>query len=170
MSGIQLALQLAQALGIPFNMMSCSEPKPSCRAFLAANVRTQPTHWHATMEDQIKSAPCTLHRHSINGCNAKPAGADVSVAGTPCHPFSTQLAGRYSKGKVQEHQEYEIAMKLFLQWMRTFEPAFTVFEQVPGFTKPMEAGGTETAYDRPVRFCPQITKLMSQGSSSSIVK
>ena len=138
-------------------MMSCSEPKPSCRVFIAQNVRTQPTHWFTTMEDQISGASCILHRKSVCGCNASPTVADVSVAGTPCHPFSTQLAGRFAKGKVESHREFQVAMALFLRWMTAFQPAFTVFEQVPGFDKPIEAGGTETAYQRPARFCPQIT-------------
>ena len=131
-------------------MMSCSDPKHHCRKFVELNVGARATHWFTTMEEQIQGSACALHPTAVGGCQGAPMEADLAIAGTPCHPFSTQLAGRCSVGKVENHKEFQVAMELFLRWMVTFEPACTIFEQVPGFDKPIQAGGAETPLDRPL--------------------
>ena len=130
-------------------MMSVSEPKKCCQAFVAANV-SQPTHWFATMEDQTANKACKLHPRSLatGGCRAMPEQADLGMAGTPCHPFSSQNAARFQVGAVEDHPEYGVAMSSFLAWLRQFEPRCTVFEQVPGFRMPFSKGSSDTPMSR----------------------
>ena len=114
-----------------------------------ANVN-EPTHWFRTMEDQTANRPCELHVNSrvAGGCRAMPVQADFAMAGTPCHPFSSQNGSRFLQGAVEGHAEYGIAMSSFLDWLKAFEPKCTVFEQVPGFLMPMSKGSSDTPYNR----------------------
>ena len=102
-----------------------------------------------------------------------PVEADLGMAGTPCHPFSVQAAGRFAAGTVEDHPEYGVAMSSFLDWLQVFEPRCTVFEQVPGFKMPIYKGASESPYGRclvpncpaHVMHCP----LYSSSNSTRIV-
>ncbi len=108
----------------------------------------KPTHWFRTLTDQSRSKPCTYHPCSVQ-CNGAPEEVDFGICGTPCHPYSTQRAGRWAAtgaSSVTAHSEYSVAMSDFFEWFSVFTPRSVVFEQVMGFDKPLYAGATETPY------------------------
>ena len=137
-----------QALGLPYSMMSASEPMMDCYDFVRANLRQAPTHWFRSLDDQVACTSCALHPERALGCQASPEECDLAVAGTPCHPYSVMHSARFKAGTVEAHKEYEVSMRSFLHWLRKTEPRCVIFEQVPGFTKPFHEGSTETPVHR----------------------
>ena len=109
-----------QALGLPFTVMSCSDPNLQCREFVNLNYPDLvPTHWFHSIEDQYQHKPCSLHPYAVEGCDACPTGkgmADFAIAGSPCHPFSQQRSQRFCQKSVEQHGEYVTTMSSLLQW------------------------------------------------------
>jgi site-specific DNA-cytosine methylase len=138
---------LSQALGIRVNTLSASDPNLKNKAVVDANLKSKPTHWFRTMEDQRQSKSCTNHPAALS-CTACPVSVDVGMCGTPCHPFSTQRATRFQPESVEGHRECEVALSQFLRWLETFEPAVQIFEQVVGFSLPFSNECRETPLDR----------------------
>ncbi len=109
---------------------------------------SKPTHWFRSMTDQCRGRPCAYHPCSLH-CDGAPEEIDFGIAGTPCHPYSTQRSGRWEKTgptAVMAHEEFGVAMHDFFEWMTTFVPKALVFEQVAGFDKPLYSGANETPY------------------------
>ena len=138
-----------QAMNIPFNVMSASDPNyKCCRMLSSSNNRTKvPTHWHRDLEAQIAGKACLRHPFA-SGCDPSPVHVDVGICGTPCHPFSTQRAGRFEPGSVEAHHECDIALGQFIRWLARFQPSVQIFEQVMGFTMPFTKGGSYTPLQR----------------------
>ena len=138
-----------KALGLPFTVMSCSDPNMQCRGFVKHNYpELAPTH---CLEDQCSHRPCSMHPYAVDGCDACPTGrgtADFAIAGSPCHPFSQQRSQRFSHMSVEKHHEYRTTMSSLLQWANHFEPKSWVMEQVRGFDMPFEKQATETPLKR----------------------
>ncbi len=157
-------LECCQALGIRHTLMSASDPQQGCRAFVETNhdrgVCKKPTHWFQDLESQLKGKPCLYHSSCGRGCNAAPESVDFALLGTPCHPYSTQRTGRWNPESVENHHEYQVAMKSFFDWLRVFSPCTLVFEQVPGFDKPFCAGSQDTPYRLSLGFADGFAVLL----------
>ena len=137
-----------EALNLPFNLMSASDPNMKCQSFVAANLpEQQPTHWYCGMLEQRDGKACAKHPYASR-CSPAPREPDIGICGTPCHPYSTQRAGRFKGDSVEQHAEYDVAMDQFLSWFKKFEPRAQIFEQVMGFEMPFEAGGDESPLSR----------------------
>lgn len=134
-----------QALRIPYLVMSASDGNMKCKEFARANLEVAPTHWFRSMRDQLNNACCTQHSHSVR-CQAAPTLPDLSMIGAPCHPYSTQRAGRYASKSVESHPEYSVTFKDTLDMISMHTPKLVVSEQVQGFDKPIEAGSERTPY------------------------
>ena len=146
--------------------MSMSEPKPECAKFVQLNHKHGPTHWFEDMGKQMAGSACQLHPTALC-CDPSPEDADLAIAGTPCHPYSTQRAGRFAAASVSEHPEFGVAMEDFMQWLLRFEPKAVIFEQVQGFRMPMVAGGQETPMDLLLAFIKYSAVLSRSVSSTS---
>ena len=103
-----------------------------------------PTTLFHNMRDQAEEQSCQLHPYAANGCQACSAEADVLMLGAPCHPFSTQRTTRFSEGSVRNHSEFSATMQDAVDMVATYTPKVVISEQVEGFDKPYEAGGTFT--------------------------
>ena len=134
----------AQALNIPFNLMSASDPAAHCRAFADENLTNhQATHWFAGIKQQAEGTACLRHPYAER-CQGSPVQADVALLGSPCHPFSSQRSTRWTKGSVEGHPEFDISMSQSLTWIKAFLPGVLIYEQVMGFTQPFYEKGSET--------------------------
>ena len=139
----------AQALNIDFNLMSASDPNYKCLNVISSNFKFQmPTHWFRDLKQQISCGSCFRHPFATSSCDPCPVHADIGICGTPCHPYSTQRAGRFQAGSVEKHHECDVALKDFLDWLLRFQPSVQIFEQVLGFTMPFQTGSSETPMDR----------------------
>ena len=124
--------------------MSASDMNDECFKFVYNNLtQGAPTHWFPTMHDQVHSTNCKNHPGSVC-CNSIPETPDLYVAGTPCHPFSTQRSDRFQAGSVSNHHEFHVSMTDFADAMAKSEPVIAVAEQVLGFELPLEKGSTTT--------------------------
>ena len=131
--------------------MSCSNPNMKCKEYVMKNFpQNPPTHWFKTIDDQLKGAACCLHSYSQSGCMGFPHDIDLLMAGGPCHPYSTQRAGRFKSSSVEDHFEYAVTFDSLADFLRTAEPRACISEQVAGFDKPIEKGSVETPLQRPV--------------------
>ena len=147
-SGIMLCP--GQALGIPFHLLSASDPNMKCKDFVHMNFgRNKPTHWFPTMDDQRKGTNCTDHVGKAGCCKPAPSDIDLMMVGGPCHPFSTQRVGRYSTGNVEAHFEYGVTFKDIGSLLLDMEPRSVISEQVEGFDKPIAKGRGPT--DTPLK-------------------
>lgn len=133
-----------QALGIPFIVLSASDLKAKCRDFCQANLEGQaPLHWFRSMRDQIEQKACTVHPYATE-CKACSTRPSLGVIGAPCHPFSTARTTRYQAGSVESHREYAATMLDVVDLLAQNEPPIVISEQVEGFDKPYEKGGSTT--------------------------
>lgn len=121
--------------------MSASDCNEKCKEFVWANNEGHtPTHWYASLEDQVRgNQPCLLHKGS-HACDPCPYGADFALVGSPCHPFSTQRADRFEPGTVEAHAECRVAMSEMVSFIQKYEPRVVVLEQVRGFLMPVSKG------------------------------
>ena len=134
----------SEALGIPFVILSASDPKTKCLDFATANFEAQsPLHWYKSMGDQVRGKACLKHPTSA-GCTACSSEPTLGVVGAPCHPFSTARTSRFEHGSVKAHHEYEATMTDVTSLLETTEPKIVISEQVEGFDKPYIAGGRES--------------------------
>ena len=128
--------------------MSASDPKLYGKLLMDTNLAGRATHWHENLLAQAQNRPCSLHPYATS-CVSSPVVADVSVCGTPCHPYSTQRSGRYSPESVESHKEFQVAMTDFMTWLTHMNPKAQVFEQVDGFFLPFDSKvSLETPFDR----------------------
>jgi hypothetical protein len=138
-----------QALSIPFAMMSGSDPNLKCRDFVMMNNPGKaPTHWFDSRNAQTSCTCCSIHSFAANGCEAAPSEPDFSLAGSPCHPFSTQRADRHKAGSVAQHSEYETTMTDVINWLLKFNPKAHMSEQVFGFDLPADKNDPSTPMRR----------------------
>ena len=129
--------------------MSCSDPNMKCKDFVFANFGdNRPTHWFASIEDQIAQKPCELHKFSRQACACAPAQVDLLMAGAPCHPYSTQRSQRFSSGSVQDHHEFDVTFESLSALLLKTEPRACVSEQVEGFDMPFTKGSEDTPLRR----------------------
>ena len=120
--------------------MSASDMNTNCYKFVHNNLqRGAPTHWFPTMRDQIRNTNCLVHSGSVC-CAGIPETPDVYIAGTPCHPYSTQRTSRFATGSVVNHKEFDVSMGDFVDAMTLAEPTVVVAEQVEGFDMPVQKG------------------------------
>lgn len=148
--------------------MSASDPISKCQLFAKANFGPQsPSHWFQNMRDQIQEQSCQLHPYAANGCQACSAEVDLLMLGAPCHPFSTQRTTRFKEGSVRNHEEFSATMQDVVDMISRFTPKVVISEQVEGFDKPYEAGGSFTpkreSLSFQIRFQPSTFLISSQG-------
>lgn len=108
--------------------MSASDPQKACRRFVEENPQhcCKPTHWYKGIAEQHQGHECFLHSGS-GTCNPAPQEVDFATCGAPCHPYSTQRAGRFKKESVEAHHEYQVSMEDFFRWLLRFAPKSLVF-------------------------------------------
>lgn len=134
-----------EALQIPYVIMSASDMNLKCKDFATANLTAPPTHWFKTLQKQLLNQGCVNHVMSRT-CQAAGSEPDLGVVGSPCHPFSTQRAGRYAKDSVELHAEFKVTMRDVIQFIQIHTPKVLLSEQVAGFDKPIEKGSSHTPY------------------------
>ncbi|CAE7332350.1 unnamed protein product [Symbiodinium sp. CCMP2456] len=138
-TGAAAEIAVFKALGIPFVVLSASDPSLKCRAFVEANYPEHvPLHWFADIEDQYEGKACINHPSSAgcDACSVGSQGLDFAITGSPCHPFSVQRPDRF-QGGIAEHAEFNTTMTSLLRWSKRFQPKVWVMEQVEGFDMPM---------------------------------
>ena len=142
-----MACPARQALGIPFVVLSASDPNMKCRAFVEANYPDHaPPHWFADISEQYDGKACTKHPYGTgcDACSVGSQGLDFAITGSPCHPFSVQRSERLRGVNIQEHSEYHTTMSSLLRWSKCFEPKVWVMEQVEGFDMPVQQKNSMT--------------------------
>ena len=160
----------SQALGIPYSVMSASDPSHKCRDFVLENSDGQaPTHWFESLEAQRQGKPCVFHSYSVEGCVAAPQTADLAVIGAPCHPFSVQRAKRFANGTVANHREYGVMTREVLDWLQLFEPKAVILEQVLGLGLKEDATDEETPLRRQFFFSIRVLRVVLTVSCMSTV-
>ena len=129
--------------------MSCSDVNSTFRQFMMQNCfGREPTHFFGSLEDQTNCQACCLHPYAAAGCQAAPVEPDLAISGSPCHPFSTMRAKRFSDGSVAAHPEYAVTARQLLDWYQKFEPRCMIAEQVLGFDMKMDAQDTKSPLNR----------------------
>eukprot|EP00438_Fugacium_kawagutii_P030561 Skav222976 [mRNA] locus=scaffold2762:15098:16594:+ [translate_table: standard] len=141
-------------LGIKLGAISCSDIKKESFAMVRENF--EPTHFHSTMQNQIKQVACWMHPAHL--CQFQTVdGPDLAVVGTPCQPFSRQRVKRSASGSVRAHSKFDTTFKDLIDWLSEFEPKTAVAEQVVGLHSPESSSERSTPMDRLSRglgWCP----------------
>lgn len=138
-------LATMQELGIPYKLLSTSEPHEPFRQF--ASVNHDSCHWHRTIGDQLKDAPCASHPQSVE-CKVADEGCHLLILGTPCNPFSTQRQKRFAPGSIMAHGLSTHTFDDAYQMLSKVKPVNCIFEQTEGFDKPFDTETTETPLQR----------------------
>ena len=136
-----------QELGIPYKLLSTSEPHEPFRRF--ASMNHDSCHWHRTIGEQLQDAPCASHPESVECKVTTDKECHLLILGTPCNPFSTQRQKRFRPGSIMEHELSTHTFKDSYRMLSKVYPVNCVFEQTEGFDKPFDSTTTETPLQRP---------------------
>ena len=170
--------RVLQALGARFEILSASDICASYRDFCRLNYVGKFHHIYTSLQEQVasnvvcESCQGTLAAASFGPCKAwqsLPAdrSIDLLFTGSPCDPFSTARAKRFSSGDPTQHAQFDVTMQQVLNLYQLYEPEKGIFEQVPGFNMPFVAGGQETPKQRlGLRGKPCTSRLYSRAISS----
>lgn len=131
-----------------FSVLGASETREMYRDFFMLNYPDKFQHLFACLEDQLADRGCLLCGDECSGPTWDEQHVDFMVLGSPCDPFSVQRSKRYSAGNVKAHSDFATTMEGVVEGFAKFNPTVAIMEQVQGFAKPFEAGGTETPYQR----------------------
>ena len=138
-----------QELQIPCWCTSTSEPYEAFRVFAQANHGHKVSHWHYTMQTQLKGEPCSSHHHEGSlGCSVD-RDCHLLVMGTPCNPFSQMRSKRYHPESVMQHTLTERTFGDAYEMLEMVRPVSAVLEQSEGFAKPISTKTKETPLSRP---------------------
>ena len=84
-------------------------------------------------DSQSKGGCCVSGRVHEQGPQGADEGVSLLVSGSPCNPFSTKRAKRFSNGSVSAHSMTATTMQSVIDSYVKFEPRAGITEQVKGF-------------------------------------
>lgn len=145
---IKMLVGRAQALNVPYEILSASHVNAAYREFIIGNHGPDVVkHLFPSIEAQLEGRDCVICRSS--GCSpADGKSVDLLLAGSPCDPYSIQRAKRFKPGAVLDHGLCGVTMDKVVNMFRVFEPKVGVLEQVRGFEMPLEQGSAESPCER----------------------
>ena len=140
-------------------MVSASELNPAFREFCECNYPGRFQHMYQSIEDQVRGTGiCCLCQGSspsrlLGACQPQTefgsdGTPDMMTTGSPCNPFSVQRTGRFSTGDVESHKQFEVTHTSTIDLVKKHEPKLWVFEQVMGFTMPIDKTTKTTPKDQ----------------------
>lgn len=133
---------LTQALGIPFSIVGAAEKNLQYQEVIKANNPASLKHLWGTLESMLEGGPCSLHPGGTQCSCTVPKGVSLGVTGSPCNPYSTARAKRFTEGDVASHSMHNTTMADVVSFYSKFEPHAGITEQVKGFA--MVTGGSDT--------------------------
>ena len=142
----------AKALGLPHEMLGASELNGAYRQILAEQRASGKDirHLHASLEEMLQDAPCTLHPGRRCCIAARRGDVTLGVTGSPCNPYSTIRAKRFSDGSVAAHPMTQTTMSSVVAFYRRFEPRLGITEQVMGFGMCTSSNSAVTPLEQPL--------------------
>lgn len=127
-------------MGIPYEMVSGSEPEGAFRAFAEANHDFH--HLYRDLSDQLHCRQCTLHP-ARKSCQPDDGECDILVMGTPCNPFSQQRSKRF-QGTVLNHSLAHHTFEDAYSMLEKVKPIHAILEQTHGFGMVIQTGATQS--------------------------
>ena len=156
-----------KALGIKFRCVGVAEKNPMYRETIKLN---NPTIGPEDMYDSVESflekikSPGSRVRTLVEG-----SGVGLAVTGSPCNPYSTKRAKRFSSGNIAAHSMHGTTLTSVVEMYQEVEPRAGITEQVQGFCMSTSSEDTTTPYERPGLRCLKHQKIHGNNTHQNVI-